>query len=358
MRRALDLAERGNGYVNPNPLVGAVLVKNGEVVGEGYHTAYGAPHAEVEALRDAGEEATRATMYVTLEPCTHHGKTPPCSEAIIEAGVREVFVATRDPNPKVSGGGAGRLEEAGLDVHLGLLDQEANQQNEIFFHYVRTGRPFVLLKLAMTADGRIATRTGDSKWITSEESRRRVHELRARYSAVAVGRTTLLSDDPRLTVRDAEGPDGVRFIFTTDLDVPSNLKVFNSESDAPTVFVTGEAVTDSRRDTFREAGADVWVFPGGDGEVDPQHFLKKAGREGYDSLLLEGGGELAWSFLSDGLIDKVNFFYAPKVVGGRNAVPGVGGKGAERMKDAVDLEDVQVERVGSDLCLIAYPKYR
>lgn len=357
MRMALELGKRGNGYVNPNPLVGAVIVNGGEVVGQGYHSQYGALHAEAEALADAGEEAEGATMYVTLEPCTHHGKTPPCSETIVEAGIEEVYIGTRDPNPRVSGGGAGRLEEAGLDVHLGLLEEEARKQNEIFLHYVQTNRPFVLLKLAMTSDGKIATRTGDSRWITSEEARRRVHRLRARYSGIVVGKSTLLSDDPRLTARDADGPDGARFIFTSDLDVPLDLNAFNLNSNAPTILVTGREASGSRVNAFKEEGVGVWRFPDLRGSVDPGPFLERCGREGYDSLLVEGGGEIAWSFLSGGSVDKVSFFYAPKVVGGRDAVPGVGGTGVEGMQDAIDLEDVTIERYGPDLCLTGYPKY-
>src|SRR6056297_759207 len=282
MSRALKLAKQGNGYVNPNPLVGAVIVKDGEVVGKGYHRKFGGPHAEVRALEDAGNLAQGGKMYVTLEPCTHHGKTPPCTDAIIDNGLKEVFIATKDPNPKVSGGGEERLRKAGIKVHVGLLEQEAIRINEIFFRYVQTGIPFVLLKLAMTDDGKLATTTGDSRWVTSEVSRKRVHELRSRYSSIMVGKNTLLEDDPRLTVRKVDGPDGARFILTTSGDIPTDLHVFNLSSSAQTIVVTGKGTTDTRVESFRNVGASVWKVKTKDGRIDLSDLLVRIGDNGYD----------------------------------------------------------------------------
>lgn len=357
MERALKLASLGNGYVNPNPLVGAAVVKDRDIVGEGYHEEFGGPHAEINALDQAGEEATDATMYVTLEPCTHYGKTPPCTDAIIASGVSKVVIAAKDPNPDVSGGGEEVLEEAGVEVNSGLLEDKAVRQNEIFFGYVRNKRPFVLLKLAMTADGKIATKTGDSRWITAKKARKRVHELRARYSGIAVGRNTLIADNPKLTVRDADGPDGTRFILTSSLEIPRELNVLDLESPARTIFVTGKDRNDPAVDSLRDLGAEVWKIGKVKGGVDPEAFLKKAADEDHDSVLIEGGGELAWSFLKLELVDKVNLFYAPKIAGGREAVPSVGGAGVENMSEAIGLEDVAVERYGQDFCLVGYPEY-
>jgi len=356
MSRALKLAKQGNGYVNPNPLVGAVIVKDGEVVGKGYHRKFGGPHAEVRALEDAGNLAQGGKMYVTLEPCTHHGKTPPCTDAIIDNGLKEVFIATKDPNPKVSGGGEERLRKAGIKVHVGLLEQEAIRINEIFFRYVQTGIPFVLLKLAMTADGKLATTTGDSRWVTSEVSRKRVHELRSRYSSIMVGKNTLLEDDPRLTVRKVDGPDGARFILTTSGDIPTDLHVFNLSSSAQTIVVTGKGTTDTRVESFRNVGASVWKVKTKDGRIDLSDLLVRIGDNGYDSLLVEGGGELAWSFLSQGLVDKIHFFISPKIIGGVDAISAVGGAGMEKINEAIQLERVQISKSGPDVSYVGYPR--
>jgi len=356
MERALELAELGNGYVNPNPQVGAVVVKDGEIVGQGYHEEFGGPHAEVRALEDAGDRTSGGKMYVTLEPCNHHGKTPPCTDAIIESKIKEVYIASRDPNPRVTGGGISKLKQAGIVVKPGLLKDRARKLNEIFFHYINTGLPFVLLKLAMTADGKIATRTGDSRWITSPESRKRVHELRARYSGIGVGVNTALTDDPRLTVRDADGPDGTRFIFDSTGDLPADLNLFSLESDAPTVIVTGRDAKEKDILEYRDRGALVWQVESRNGEVNLNQFLKKMGEEGYDSLMIEGGSKIAWSFLSRSLVDKLNLFIAPKIVGGDSSVPAVGGKGFDRIKDSIGLRDVEVTEVGPDISYIGYPE--
>ncbi|MBS3765585.1 bifunctional diaminohydroxyphosphoribosylaminopyrimidine deaminase/5-amino-6-(5-phosphoribosylamino)uracil reductase RibD [Candidatus Bipolaricaulota bacterium] len=355
MEQALDLAEKGGGYVNPNPQVGAVIVNQGEVVGTGYHEKFGGPHAEVNALDEAGENAEDATMYVTLEPCVHHGKTPPCADKIIESGISSVHVAIKDPNPKVSGKGITKMQRAGIEVRLGSLADKARKVNEIFLHYTRTGRPFVLLKLAMTFDGKIATKTGDSRWITSEPSRKRVHELRARYSGVAVGVGTVISDDPRLNVRHADGPDGGRFVLDPSGRTPPDSRLLEMESDAPTVLVVGESLPEEAAAAFEEAGATVWRVPEVDRGLDLEEFLERMGDAGYDSLIVEGGSELAGSLVDHRLVDKINFFYAPKVIGGREAVPAVGGEGALKVPEGIKIKKLEFARTGDDLSVTGYP---
>ncbi|MEF8850042.1 MAG: bifunctional diaminohydroxyphosphoribosylaminopyrimidine deaminase/5-amino-6-(5-phosphoribosylamino)uracil reductase RibD [Candidatus Bipolaricaulota bacterium] len=355
MKRALDLARRGGGFVNPNPQVGAVIVRDGEIIGEGYHEKFGGPHAEVNAIEDARDRGRGATLYVTLEPCAHSGKTPPCTEKLIESGLQEVHVATEDPNPRVAGKGIKRLREEGIEVSLGLMEEKARKINEIYFHYVKTERPFVLLKLAMTLDGKIATRTGDARWISSETSRALVHELRARYSAVGVGVNTVRADDPRLNVRDAEGPDGARFVFDSRGRTPANSRVLTLSSSTPTVLVTGQGVPENRLEKFELEGVKVWRLPVNQKGLDLDSLLKRMGDRGYDSLLIEGGGEIAWSFLDENLVDKIRFFYSPKIVGGREAVPSVGGEGRARVRDGMEIEELTVERVGEDLSLVGYP---
>jgi diaminohydroxyphosphoribosylaminopyrimidine deaminase/5-amino-6-(5-phosphoribosylamino)uracil reductase len=355
MKRALSLARRGGGYVNPNPQVGAVIVGDDEIVGEGYHRKFGGPHAEIEALKDAGESARGATLYVTLEPCVHYGKTPPCTERIIESGLNRVVVAIEDPNPKVAGKGVKRLREEGIDVSVGIMENEARRVNEIYLHYVRTNRPFVLLKLAMTLDGKLATRTGDSRWITSESARKLVHELRARYSAVGVGINTVLSDDPRLTVRKAEGPDGARVIFDSKGRTPLDSKILNLSSSAPTIVATSDDIARYEVEKYEERGGEVWQFPGSGDRVDLESLLERMGSKGYDSLLVEGGGEVAWSLFDRNLVDKVRFFYAPRVIGGRDAVPAVGGEGKAEVRDGVVIDRLSLEEIGDDVSLVGYP---
>ena len=355
MNRALELASLGGGFVNPNPQVGAVIVKDGEVVGEGYHEKFGGPHAEVQALNDAGEFSRGAIMYVTLEPCVHYGKTPPCTKKIIENGLSRVKVAIEDPNPRVSGKGIKRLREEGIEVSLGLMEEEARNANEIYLNYVETGRPFVLLKLAMTLDGKIASREGDSRWISSESSREQVHGLRARYSAVGVGVNTVLADDPRLNVRKADGPDGARFVFDSRGRTPAGSRLLNIRSSAPTVLVTGEGLSETKLKKFDKPGVEVWSVRSDQGKLEIDRMLDLMGKKGYDSLLVEGGGEIAWSFLDRNLVDKVRFFYSPKIVGGREAVSAVGGKGKAKVKESLKVEKLTTERYGGDVCLVGYP---
>ena len=358
MRRALELARRGEGYTRPNPLVGAVVVANGEIIAEGYHARYGGPHAEAVALERAGDAARGADLYVNLEPCVDFPgkKTPSCTEAIIQAGIRRVFIATRDPNPNVSGRGIARLREAGVEVVEGILEGEARELNEIFFHWIRTRRPFVSLKLAMSLDGKIATRAGGSRWITGKEARRRAHELRRRHAAVLVGVNTVLADDPELTVREVPGPNPLRIVLDSRGRLPPSARALNGA--ARTLVATTEAMPPERERELGARGAEVVRFPARDGRVDPGALLGWLAKRGIDSVLVEGGGEVAWSFLSRGLVHKLYLFYGPVVIGGRDAVPAVGGEGFADLEGAMRLEIRRVERLGPDLLVTAYPRSR
>lgn len=353
MRRALALATKGAGFTRPNPLVGAVVVKDGEIVGEAYHQWFGGPHAEVLALEKAGEKARGAELYVNLEPCVDFPgkKTPSCTEAIIRAGIARVFVATRDPNPNVCGRGIARLREAGIEVVEGVLAEEAQKLNEVFFHWVTTRMPFVVLKLAMSLDGKIASYTGKSQWITGEEARRLVQELRRKYAAVLVGANTVIMDDPELTVRDFPGPQPLRIILDTHGRVPLTARVFSGE--AKTLVATVD-MPPEKEEALLAKGVEVLRLPEREGGVDLLRLLRTLAERGVDSVLVEGGGEVAWSFLSQGLVNKVYFFYAPIILGGKGAVPAVGGQGFPEPDQALRVRDLRVEWVGKDLALIGY----
>lgn len=358
MRRALELAERGAGRVNPNPLVGAVVVKDGKIVGEGFHERFGGPHAEVVALEAAGGEASGADLYVTLEPCAHWGKTPPCVERIISAGVRRVFAAVRDPNPLVDGKGLAKLREAGLEVVEGLLEKEARKLNEPFFKFITTGRPFVVLKMALSLDGKAATRSGDSRWISNERSRELVHRLRNRYAAVLVGINTVLKDDPQLTVRLPGGRDPWRIVLDSRGRIPLEARVLNLASPAPTVIATTELMPQEKEAALKRKGARVWRLRARDGRVDLEELLRKLGEEGLDSLLVEGGPTVAAGFLEwgspPGLVDKVVFFIAPRIIAGREAPSAIGGRGVAELAEAWKLRDISVRMLDGDLVYEGY----
>ncbi len=352
MRRALELAALGEGRTRPNPLVGAVVARGEEIVGQGHHVRPGAPHAEALALDQAGDAACGSDLYVNLEPCAHHGRTPPCTERIRAAGISRVFVATRDPNPLVNGRGIAALRAAQVLVEEGMLESEARRLNEVFFHWITCGTPFVTLKLAMTMDGRIATTSGASRWITGTPARRLVQCLRRRNAAVLIGVNTVLVDDPRLDLREVEGPQPLRVVLDTDARTPPAARLLRPPGRA--VVAAGEEAPAERVRVLREAGAQVWTLPSACGKVELLPLLGALAGEGVDSVLVEGGGEVAWSFLSKGLVHKVVFFYAPLVVGGREAVPGVGGEGVEDLSQGFRLCDLAVERVGHDVVISGY----
>jgi diaminohydroxyphosphoribosylaminopyrimidine deaminase/5-amino-6-(5-phosphoribosylamino)uracil reductase len=356
MVRALELALAGRGRVSPNPMVGAVLVKDGRIVGEGFHARAGAPHAEVVALEAAGEAARGGTLYVTLEPCCHQGRTPPCVPRIVASGVLQVMSATLDPNPQVGGRGLALLREAGLRADVGLLEAEAVRLNEVFFTYMTSGRPFVTLKAAISLDGKIATVTGESRWITGEAARRRVHEMRNEVDAVLVGIGTILRDDPLLTTRlGVPGQrDPVRVIVDNLARLPAKARVINPASAAPTLVVVGPKAPAYKVERLREAGATVLVLEQSARRISLAALMQALVAREITSVLIEGGAEIHASALAEGIVDKVAFFLAPLLIGGKTAPSALGGPGIEKLADAVRLRDVRFTPLGEDLLVEGY----
>lgn len=356
MRRALELAGMGAGRQRPNPMVGAVIVRDGQIIGEGYHREFGGNHAEVEAFLDAGEDVRGADMYVTLEPCSHTGKTPPCADKILEMGIRRVFVGIPDPNPLVSGGGIRRLRQGGVEVTVGILEKEGQKLNEVFLKYITTGLPFCVMKTAMTLDGKIAAHTGDARWVTGPESRRMVYRLRHRCAAILVGIGTVLEDDPRLTTRleEEEGRDPVRVIVDSNARTPPDARALIQGSKAPVLIAVAQGADPDRVASLEARGAKIIHAPGEDGRVELPRLFRELGGSGLDSVLLEGGSELNASALEAGLVDKVCAFVAPKIVGGRGAKTPVGGRGKETMSEALPLREVTARMVGGDILVEGY----
>ncbi|MFH1788260.1 MAG: bifunctional diaminohydroxyphosphoribosylaminopyrimidine deaminase/5-amino-6-(5-phosphoribosylamino)uracil reductase RibD [Candidatus Altiarchaeota archaeon] len=352
MRRALALAGKGN--TSPNPLVGCVIVKNGRVMAEGFHRKAGLPHAEIEALRKLKcGEARGSTLYVTLEPCCHHGRTPPCTDAIIKAGVKRVVAAMRDPNPLVAGKGAMILRNAGVEVNVGVLRKEAEQLNEAYVHFMKTVTPFVTLKSAMSLDGKIAAKTGDSKWITGEKARKRVHDLRSRVDAVLVGVGTVLKDDPRLTCRVKGGRDPLRVIVDSHLRIPLEAKVLG---DGNVVVATTKRHSLQKKKRLDNRGVDVWVVAEKNRRVNLTDLARVLGEIGVRSILIEGGGEVNASAIQAGIVNKVLFFISPMIVGGREAKTPVEGEGTKKIREAVKVRNSTVERIGDDFLVTGYLK--
>jgi diaminohydroxyphosphoribosylaminopyrimidine deaminase / 5-amino-6-(5-phosphoribosylamino)uracil reductase len=357
MNVALDLAEKGAGFVSPNPMVGAVVVKDGRIVGSGYHRAVGTAHAEVNALDDAGDKARGAILYVTLEPCNHTGRTPPCTEKVLRSGVKKVVVAMLDPNPAVRGGGNERLRAEGVDVVTGVCEARARKLNESFIKYSCTQRPFVILKCASTLDGRIATRTGDARWVTGPVSRAFVHEIRHAVDGILVGIGTVRADDPSLTTRieGRTGRDPIRIILDSRLSISETAKVLRHESDSDTLIVTGPSAPVDKRDRLQQfRGVRVMEAPLKDGKIDLGRLMELLGAQGITSLLVEGGGRVMASALSSEIADKLLLFYAPKLLGGDDGIPVCSGPGPEKMADCVAVQDIEVRRFGEDILLEGY----
>ncbi|SEN20390.1 bifunctional diaminohydroxyphosphoribosylaminopyrimidine deaminase/5-amino-6-(5-phosphoribosylamino)uracil reductase RibD [Lihuaxuella thermophila] len=353
MRLAYELAKAAEGQTAPNPMVGAVAVKEGRLIGSGSHLKAGTPHAEVHALNMAGTEARGCTLYVTLEPCNHYGRTPPCTEKIIECGVKTVVVGSIDPDSKVSGKGIARLREAGIEVIQGVLEPECLKLNEAYFHHRQTGKPFVTLKTAMTLDGKIATESGDSRWITGEESRRYVHVLRHRHDAILAGIGTVLADNPRLTTRlETGGSHPLRVIVDSRLRIPLDAAVLDT-SEAPTWVFTTDQQDPTKEKQLREKGVEV-ISTGPGPRVDWETVLRRLGEKGVLSLLVEGGGEVNASLLAEKRVQKVIAFIAPKLIGGRNSPTPVEGKSPQKMEDAFTLREISMERYGDDFCITGY----
>ena len=356
MALALELAKKAQGRTSPNPMVGAVIVKSGEIIAKGYHHYAGAKHAEKNALVKAGAKAFGATMYVTLEPCSHYGKQPPCVEAIIEAGIKKVIVAMTDPNPLVSGKGIKILEEAGIEVETGLLEEQAKKLNEMFIKYITTEKPFVISKSAITLDGKIATKTGDSKWITDTKSREIVHQLRDRVDAILVGIGTVLADNPRLTTRLVEdGQDPIRVILDSKLRISNTAKVINQSSSAKTIIICTKLAPEERIAELK-AKDNLEILQLKQKKVGPQDVLKELGRKNIMSLLVEGGSRVNASFLKDNAIDKLYYFIAPKIIGGSESIPVVAGMGIEKIKEAIEIDNLKVEMLENDILVTGYVK--
>jgi diaminohydroxyphosphoribosylaminopyrimidine deaminase/5-amino-6-(5-phosphoribosylamino)uracil reductase len=361
LRQALRLAARGRGKTSPNPMVGAVLVKRGVVIGRGWHRRAGLPHAEIEALLDCerrGHAAHGATLYVTLEPCCTHGRTPPCTDAIIAAGIRRVVIAAKDPNPKHAGRGFKLLRRAGIEVTHGVLAEEAAQLNEVFNHWIVRRTPFVTVKAAMTLDGKIATASGESKWITGEKSRAYAMKLRASVDAILVGVNTVLADDPALTVRTVDGRKLVsakpmrRIVLDSQARTPTTARLVTDDLASLTTIIVSKHAPAKRVAALRRK-VRVEIAPLRDGVIDLRWVMRKLGAEQVTSLLVEGGGEVNASFLFGGHAQRVAFFYAPKILGGRTARKGVAGDGVAEVKDALQLRDVEYRWLGPDLLLQA-----
>lgn len=354
MRLAIELAKKGAGYTSPNPLVGAVLVKDGRVIGRGYHAHYGELHAERAALLDCknyGENPEGALMYVTLEPCCHYGKQPPCTDAVIESKIAKVFVGSADPNPQVAGKGIARLRASGIEVVTGVLQRECDALNPIFFHYITKKLPYVAVKYAMTFDGKIATASGASKWITGEAARKCVHYLRSRYSAIITGVGTVLADNPLLTAH-GEGKNPVRIVVDTHAKTPLDSNLVKTAREVQTIIATCEAVGE-KIEALKAAGCKVWTIAEKDGMVDLRELLVKLAGEKIDSVFVEAGGSLVYSFFEAKCVQKVYAFIAPKVFGGAEAKTPVEGKGIHNIADAYGLKNCNAEKIGEDVLLEA-----
>jgi diaminohydroxyphosphoribosylaminopyrimidine deaminase/5-amino-6-(5-phosphoribosylamino)uracil reductase len=354
MRKALELAEKGRGRVEPNPMVGAIVVKDGVVLSEGWHENFGGPHAEVTAIERAGDRAEGATLYVTLEPCAHYGKTPPCVEKIISSGIRKVVFPIMDPNPLTSGKGRQGLQEAGIEVVEGVLKEEAKKLNAPFFKLMTTGMSYVIAKWAMSLDGKTATYTGDSRWVSSKESREYVHKIRSQVDAVVVGINTVLRDDPLLTsrIQGSIPPRRTkRIVLDSQARLPMGCKLLATLGEAEVVVATTASAPREKVEGLKKAGCEVLTLKGDEKGVDPAEFLKVLGQRQFTNILLEGGGSLTASFFERGLVDKVIVFIAPKIIGGAEAKSPVGGKGVASVKEALRLEEVKTMRVGEDVLI-------
>ena len=350
MRLAIDLARRGAGWTSPNPMVGAVIVKNGKIIGEGYHKKYGELHAERNAFASLTESACGGTLYVTLEPCCHHGKQPPCTEAIIEHGISRVVIGSRDPNPLVSGKGAAILRRNGITVEEDFLKEECDALNPVFFHYITTGLPYVVMKYAMTLDGKIATQTGASKWITGETARRHVHQLRGNYSAILVGIGTVISDDPLLNCRIDGAHQPVRVIADSHLRISLDSRIVKTAGEYRTIVTCAETNPDKEA-ALRAMGVEVLHMSNKSGKVNLSALMEYLGREKIDSVLIEGGGQLHEAALRDGIVNHVHAYIAPKLFGGAAAKTPVEGLGVNLPDEAALLCNLKITQLGEDILL-------
>ena len=359
MRIALDLASKGIGNVNPNPMVGAVIVKDDKIIGQGYHSVYGGPHAEIEALKNCSN-AAGATLYVTLEPCCHHGKTPPCTDAIIKNKISKVVIGCNDPNPLVCGKGIEILKNHGIKVETGLLEKECQDLNEIFFYYIKNKKPYVVMKYAMTADGKIATSSGESKWITGNLAREHTHKTRHALSGIMVGIGTVLADDPLLTCRISEetGKNPVRIICDTNLKIPLDSKVVQTAKSIPTIVAASArnasedaSFNNSKKEQLEAMGLTIIETELKGSKLDLQDLMQKLGKTGIDSILLEGGGTLNYSALDQGIVKKLHIYIGAKIFGGKESFSPVEGEGIKNISKAISLKLLNTTMIGEDVLL-------
>ena len=350
MKIALQLAEKGCGFTSPNPMVGAVIVKEERIIGQGWHQKYGDAHAERNALMSCTQSAENATMYVTLEPCCHYGKQPPCVDAIIEAGIKHVVIGSKDPNPMVGGKGIEILKKHGIHVTEQVLQRECEKLNEVFFHFIKTRKPYVVMKYAMTMDGKIATWQGASKWITGEVARNHVAWQRHRYSAIMVGVGTILADDPLLTCRVEGGKNPIRIICDSSLKTPVTAQVVVTAKEVPTIIATC-CNNKNRQVLYEEKGCRIFLVREKDGRVDLQHLMELLGEKNIDSILLEGGGTLNWAAISSGIVQKVQTYISPKLFGGKDAKTPIEGEGVSVPAEAYILKNSHVIPLGEDFLI-------
>ena len=366
MQRAIALAKKGAGFVNPNPMVGCVVVKDNEIITEGYHEYYGGLHAERNALTNTAADCKDATLYVTLEPCCHHGKTPPCTDIIIEKGIKKVVVGLLDPNPLVSGKGISILQDAGIEVVTGVEEDKIKELNKVFLKYIKTKRPYVILKTAMTLDGKIASHTGDSKWITNEKSRQLVHKLRSEMMGIVAGIGTVKADNPMLNCRlenqqptaNGQKPNihqPIRIIVDTKASISLDSNIVKTANEYRTILAVGQQTTDkgqqSKTDILKSLNVEILQCEEKDGHVDINDLMIKLGQKGIDSLLLEGGSCLNAAFLEAGCVDEVYAFIAPKIIGGEHSKSPIGGKGIELMRDAITFDKIEIEQIENDILI-------
>lgn len=349
MERAIELAKRGQGMVSPNPMVGAIIVKEGKIIGEGYHMCYGEDHAEVNAFNNAKEDTKGACLYVTLEPCSHYGKTPPCVDMVIKKGISRVVIGSLDPNPLVAGRGIRKLKENGIEVKIGVLEDKCKEMNKVFMKYITSQRPYVVLKSAMTIDGKISTAIGKSKWITGKEARLEGHKLRSELKGIMVGVNTIIADNPELTCRIDKGRNPIRIVVDSKLRIPLDAKVVNDQFKNKTIIATTEMAHKGKLKLLKDRGIDVIILEAKNNKVDLDRLMVSLAERKIDSILLEGGAELNYSALAEGIVDEVNIFIAPKIIGGREAKSAIAGDGVKELSQAFKLEKMSVGFIGEDI---------
>lgn len=359
MSRAIELAKNGIGWVNPNPMVGAVIVKDNKIISEGYHHKFGEIHAEVDAINNANEDVVGSTIYVTLEPCCHHGKRPPCTDAIIKSGIKKVVIGSRDPNPLVSGKGVKILRDAGIEVIEDFLREKCDELNEVFFYHINNKRPYVVMKYGMTLDGKIATKTGESKWITSEESRLNVHKNRHKYMSIMVGINTVINDDPMLDCRIEGMKNPIRIICDTNLRIPIESKIVKTSKEVRTIIVT-KTVDDEKVKVLEEKGCIILRQERNKTDteysIDLNLLMDKLYELGIDSVYLEGGANINWSALESGIVNEIHTYISPKLFGGKDSLSAIGGLGVEKIMDCKRVNFKDMRKLDEDILIVSEVK--